>query len=97
MSININYLKYLKYKNKYINLKNMIGGKKKPKDIKDLIKAKIHQLIATAIIERQLDIDRAIKLMEKLEDSIKDTTMRSLLILQLLKNNVNIIMHLLII
>ena len=82
------HLKYLKYKNKYINLKNMIGNGKILTDHEKLIKANIHKEIADKIIEKKLDIERAINLMKTLE-GIKDNTMRSLLILQLLINKVD--------
>ena len=82
------HLKYLKYKNKYINLKNMIGNGKILTDYEKLINAKIHPQIVNIIIDKKLDINKAINLMNTIT-GIKDTTMRSLLILQLLINNVN--------
>jgi hypothetical protein len=83
-------IKYLKYKNKYINLKNMIGNgpDKLPSDHKKLTNAEIIPIIADTIIKDKLNIDIAILLMKDLKEII-DTTQRSHFILNLLKRKIN--------
>jgi hypothetical protein len=79
-------IKYLKYKNKYINLKNMIGGKKTlEEELKD---TKIHIPVYNDIIEKKLDINRAIILMKDLNE-IRNMIQRSYFILNLLKRKKN--------
>ena len=80
-------IKYLKYKYKYINLKNLIGNGPKLTDSEKLIAANIHPKIAESIISNKLNISKAIKLMTTLK-GVRNTLMRSLLILQLLINNI---------